>query len=208
MNELSRLAILLPALILSVICHEYAHGKVAELLGDPTARNAGRLSLNPIVHIDPFGSIILPIMLISAGSPIIFGSAKPVPVNPHYFEDPKRGMMFVGASGPLTNFTLAAASGFLLKLTGFSIVGNSVLGVFLYTFAYINIVLGVFNLIPIPPLDGSRVLAGFLSGQTLRTYMSIERYGIFPLIFVLLFFKGALWAIMFPVINFFSNLFL
>ncbi|MBI4743601.1 MAG: site-2 protease family protein [Actinobacteria bacterium] len=203
MSDLSQLIILLPALILSVIFHEYAHGRVAELLGDPTARNAGRLSLNPIVHIDPFGSIILPIMLISAGSPIIFGSAKPVPINPNYFENPKRGMMYVAIAGPLTNFTLAAASGFLSKLLTFP-----VLGTFLQYLVFVNIILGVFNLIPIPPLDGSRVLAGFLTGKPLRTYMSIERYGLFPLLFVLLFLRGILWSIMDPVISFFLHLFL
>ncbi len=203
MNELSRLIITLPALLIGVIFHEYAHGKVAELLGDPTARNAGRLSFNPIVHIDPFGSIILPIALIATGSPIIFGSAKPVPINPNYFKDPKRGMVYVGIAGPLANFVMAAIAGFLIKILTFPVIA-----VFLQYIVFINIILGVFNLIPIPPLDGSRIVMGFLKGQALRSYINLERYGLLLLFLVLLFFRNILWTILDPIVSFFLNLFL
>jgi Zn-dependent protease len=203
LNELSRLIITLPALLIGVIFHEYAHGKVAELLGDPTARNAGRLSFNPIVHIDPFGSIILPIALIATGSPIIFGSAKPVPINPNYFKDPKRGMVYVGIAGPLANFVMAAIAGFLIKILTFPVIA-----VFLQYIVFINIILGVFNLIPIPPLDGSRIVMGFLKGQALRSYINLERYGLLLLFLVLLFFRNILWTILDPIVSFFLNLFL
>lgn len=203
MNELSRLIITLPALLVGVIFHEYSHGKVAELLGDPTARNAGRLSFNPIVHIDPFGSIILPISLIAMGSPIIFGSAKPVPINPNYFKDPKRGMMYVGIAGPLANFVMAAMAGFLIKILAFPVIS-----VFLQWVVVLNIFLGVFNLIPIPPLDGSRIVMGILPNQMLRSYIKLERYGLLLLFLVLLFFRNILWTILDPIISFFLNLFL
>jgi len=96
LSELLRIIILLPILLIAIIIHEFSHGKVAQYLGDPTAQNMGRLSLDPRVHIDPFGTIILPLLLMAGGSPIIFGMAKPVPVNPNYFKDPRRGMMYVG----------------------------------------------------------------------------------------------------------------
>ena len=161
----------------SVVCHEIAHGLVAFRLGDPTAYRMGRLTFNPLSHIDIFGTILLPLFLVFAGSRILFAWAKPVPVNPSYFRDPSRGMMWVAASGPGTNLLLAIAMTLLLHLAG-SVIPSWLARVLAWG-ALINVVLMVFNLIPIPPLDGSRILARFLKGEALIRYMSLERYGLF-----------------------------
>jgi len=171
----------LVVVFLSVVIHEVAHGYVAYLLGDPTARDARRITLNPLAHIDPFGTIILPIILVRMNSPILFAWAKPVPFNPGYFRDPKRGIMIVGAAGPIANFVLAGVSALL-----FHVLGGEGFGAMLMLVACrINVLLGLFNLIPIPPLDGSRVVTGLLPSRYVRGYLSIERYG-FILIFGLL----------------------
>lgn len=161
---------ILPAIIL----HEISHGYVAYLLGDPTAKRAGRLSLNPIKHIDPFGTLLLPaLLLFASGGRAAFGYAKPVPVNPGYFKDYRKGFFLTGIAGPVTNIALAMLAGMVVRLIGFdSPISNA-----LVTFAYINLVLVFFNLIPIPPLDGSRVLPLFLSDSAMRTYAQVERYG-------------------------------
>ncbi len=169
-------AIIFVLLFGSVILHEIAHGYVALRLGDPTARMQGRLSLNPLVHIDLFGTIILPLMLAFTGAPVL-GWAKPVPINPSYFRDPMRGMMLTGAAGPATNFAIALIAGLLFvivkPLATFQIVPFLMAQLFV-----INIYLGLFNLIPIPPLDGSRVAVGFMSPALAASYMRIERFGI------------------------------
>ncbi|HRW79089.1 MAG TPA: site-2 protease family protein, partial [Candidatus Sabulitectum sp.] len=168
----------------SVVCHEIAHGYVAYRLGDPTAWRMGRLTFNPLVHIDPFGTIILPGLLLLMGSRFLFAWAKPVPVDPRYFRDPKNGMMLVSMAGPGTNLLIALVLTGLLHLTGGLIPGF--LASALAWAALINIVLMVFNLLPIPPLDGSRIVARFLKGRTLWQYMRLERYGMF-IVFGLLF---------------------
>jgi Zn-dependent protease len=178
----------------SIILHEVAHGYAAYRLGDPTAAHSNRLTLNPIAHIDLFGSIILPIILIVTGSPVLLGWAKPVPINPYYFRNLKRGVMITGAAGPLTNFALALAAGLLFQVVA---PLSEVLGWFLAYFCATNIALGVFNLIPIPPLDGSRVLYGVLPRGMDDQYMSIEPYGIF-IVFGLLW-LGALDNIIYPI---------
>lgn len=161
----------------SVICHEIAHGYTAYRLGDPTAYRMGRLTFNPLPHIDIFGTIILPILLTVIGSSVLLAWAKPVPVDPRYFRRPRTGMMWVSIAGPGTNFVLAAifaaaahlasgfAPGFVLK--SFASV------------ALINVVLTVFNLFPVPPLDGSRIVARFLKGGVLLRYLSLEPFGMF-----------------------------
>jgi len=181
----------------SVVCHEIAHGFVAYRLGDPTASRMGRLSFNPIVHVDIFGTIILPAMLLLIKAPFLFAWAKPVPVNPAYFRNPQKGMMLVAMAGPVTNLAIAIVLSVVLHLSG------GILPAFLAkTFAYvslINIMLMVFNLIPIPPLDGSRIVARFLKGRALWHYMRLERYGMF-IVFGLLF-LGVISTILLPAME-------
>ena len=160
--------------MISVTVHEFAHGFTAYKLGDPTAKYSGRLSLNPLRHIDPFGTLILPIMLfiMTAGN-FVFAWARPVPVNPAYMSNQRKGMMLVGASGPLANFIFAFILSLILK-SGL-ISGN--LAVVLFELAKINVLLGVFNLIPIPPMDGSRILIGLLPNGLAWQYARIEPFG-------------------------------
>ncbi len=197
-----------PPLLLALTLHEYAHGYVAYRLGDPTARDAGRLTLNPLSHLDPIGTI--------AFFFIKFGWAKPVPVNPYYFKNPRKDMLWVALAGPVTNLMLAVASAVLLK----GIVGTaSVLPytplleailVPLYNMlvasVWINLVLCIFNFLPIPPLDGGRIMTGLLPEDMARTYASLERYGF--IVILLLAFSGVLGTVIFPVIRFANNLLL
>lgn len=167
-------------LAIGVVFHEYMHGRVADMLGDHTARNAGRLTLNPIPHIDPFGTILLPLVMIVMRVPFVFGYAKPVPVNRFFLKNPKRDMVLVALAGPLANFTIAlvvALVGMSLRLVGVSIVSVEELYVALYRIAEINIILGIFNLIPVPPLDGSHIVEFFLPPRTQRMYESLAPYG-------------------------------
>ena len=192
-----------PALVFSIILHEVAHGYAAYRLGDPTAKYSNRLTLNPLAHVDLFGSILLPLFLIIVHSPVLFGYAKPVPFNPGYFRNPKKGIMIVGAAGPLTNFALALVSGFLFQAVA---PFAEVVGRFLGLFCVTNVILGTFNLIPIPPLDGSRVLYGLLPDRWIESYMQLERYG-FIILFVLLW-GGALDRVIYPVAGVLLNLFM
>lgn len=178
-------AIALPAIIL----HEVAHGYVAYLLGDTTAKERGRLSLNPVRHIDPWGTILLPLLLLAVTQGrAVFGYAKPVPVNHYRFRDPQHGMLLVGLAGPGANLLLGIVSGLILRFVGPMLpdttVGQLVVEV-MFRFAYINFVLMFFNLIPIPPLDGSRVVQRFLRGSALQFWYNLERYGFIILFAVL-----------------------
>ena len=175
-------------LLYSVIFHELAHGWVAYRLGDPTAKSLGRLSINPLKHLDPMGTI----MLFLFG----FGWAKPVPVNPNLLRDRRRGMILVSSAGVITNMLLAFCALFLFRLLAPSHAG--IAGQLLYYFARINIILAAFNLIPLPPLDGSKILMGF-APPGVRKYLSrLERYGL--LIIIALLYLGVLD----PVIRFFE----
>ncbi|MDD3374771.1 MAG: site-2 protease family protein [Candidatus Omnitrophica bacterium] len=177
----------------SIILHECAHGWVAYRLGDPTAKEQGRLTLNPIKHVDFFGTIVLPLMLVVIGSPIILGWAKPVPVNFSRLRNPKKDMMLVGLSGPMTNICLAFILSIILKSNIFPFVSHVLqIGVVL------NLVLAIFNLIPIPPLDGSRFVMGLLSARYAYYYAKLERYGI-VIVFLLLYF-GVLNRAVWPVV--------
>lgn len=197
------IALSLIAVFLAIVLHEVAHGYVAYRLGDPTAKSQGRLTLNPLAHVDLIGTILVPATLIliqvlfSFGG-FVFGWAKPVPINPGYFKNPRRGMLLVAASGPGTNLALALGtavvgrlvflltpSGLLHRATGFA--GNLVGALFLFLSAFVlyNLILAMFNILPIPPLDGSRILMYFLSSSARRALMSIERYGFFILVALL-----------------------
>lgn len=181
----------------SIILHEVAHGYMAYLLGDPTAKRAGRLTLNPIKHIDPVGTIILPAILILTTGGFI-GWAKPVPFNPAYFKDRRLGELLVGIAGPATNLVIAVVFGVMLRFIPLPAaplsIGtiNSVYAVLAYI-AFANLGLLFFNLIPIPPLDGSRVVQHFLPESIRRGYQSLERYG-FLILFGLLYLLPSLWS--------------
>lgn len=176
-------------LIPSITIHEFAHGYAAYRLGDPTAKNAGRLTLNPIKSIDPFGSIILPLLMFATGGPI-FGYAKPVPYNPMYFQNLRKGEIITGFAGPASNFALALVGTALAWLALPALVVSPALGQALYligyTLAMTNLVLMFFNLIPIPPLDGSSIVPLFLSDAGVRKWYELQRYA-FAFLFVVLF---------------------
>jgi Zn-dependent protease len=189
MNETLLLAaILIPGLVIAIVFHEVAHGWVANMLGDPTAKELKRLSLNPLRHVDPVGTVILPGILALTGAPV-FGWAKPVPVNARRLDNPRYGMMAVAAAGPGTNFVLAliAAVLFGLVLPDEARVGQplSLLGFGLFTFISINLFLALFNLLPIPPFDGSHIVEGLLPDDAARAYGKLRPFGL-PLLFLLL----------------------
>ncbi len=162
----------LVVLFVSVILHEVAHGYMADYLGDPTARLAGRLTLNPLSHIDPMGSIILPGILAMTGSPIMIGYAKPVPYNPYNLPG-KYDELLVAAAGPAVNILLALVFGLLMRFGGVAM--SPVLFTAFGIIVLRNLVLAIFNLIPIPPLDGSKVLAGILPGGMAHAYAHFRR---------------------------------
>jgi Zn-dependent protease len=167
MSDLSSMAGLIvvvisfAAIIISLTIHEFFHGFSAKLLGDDTAESQGRLTLNPLAHIDPFGTILLPLMLSLTGLPA-FGWARPVPVNPYNFKNPKSAMAIVSVAGPLSNLLLAILALIFLKIFSPSLGLENLLIIFLYSLVVVNAVLLTFNLIPLPPLDGSKVLFGIL----------------------------------------------
>ncbi len=173
----------------ALVIHEVAHGFAAYRLGDPTAKSAGRLSLNPVRHIDPFGTVILPLMLMVLNMPI-FGYAKPVPYNPSYFKDPRRGDAITGLAGPAANLVMAAvAAGVAWVLWPFantivqSAPGEYFYLMFLPMFCLINLYLMFFNLIPVPPLDGSSIIALFIPERLLPRWYSIQQYA-FPIFMI------------------------
>lgn len=188
--DLTLLVFQLLILLFSVVIHEVAHGATALALGDTTARDAKRLTLNPLRHLDPFGSVILPVTLLalsaaSGGGGVIFGWAKPVPYNPFVFRNPRLGSAIVGAAGPLSNLLVAFifAIGFRLlaqeSLLGFG--AGSIAAAFA-SIVFINVFLAVFNLVPVPPLDGSKLLFALLSDRYIKLKLSLERYGLIILI--------------------------
>lgn len=169
----------IPVLLFAVVIHEVSHGWMAERFGDPTARYAGRITLNPLPHLDLFGSIILPAMLLLSNVPFLFAYAKPVPVNPYNLRDPKRNMIWIGFSGPAANIVTAFCCGLIFRILyhpGVVSFFNTILSL-LAMGVLINLVLAIFNLIPIPPLDGSQILMGFLPPEQEYKFRSLERYG-------------------------------
>ena len=199
---------LVPILLISLTAHELAHGWIAYRMGDPTAKSQGRLSLNPLRQLDPVGTLMFIITYLFWG--VVFGWAKPIPVSPYYFKNRQRGMAIVGAAGPVTNFILAVVFGLVLRFAGPflaedpSSVEVVIINV-LFMFVQINIVLGVFNLIPIPPLDGSRVVGAFLPRGAYEKWVAVDRYGFLILIaFIVIFqdqFSAALGAVIDAVWN-------
>ncbi len=188
--DLSQVIIVLPILLFSVIVHEIAHGWTALRCGDPTARDAGRLTFNPIPHIDPFLTIILPLLLIVSGTGFVIGGAKPVPVNPYLLRGGERDNVLVSAAGAAANLLLALAA-FLLSLVLIGIYRATETAAviklldLLNIVIFINLLLANFNLLPIPPLDGSHILAYFLKGEAKVAYLRFSRYGFMVLIGVI-----------------------
>ncbi|MDO8551846.1 MAG: site-2 protease family protein [bacterium] len=173
-------------LIYSIILHEIAHGYVADRLGDPTARMRGRLTLNPIPHIDLLMSIVLPFLLIFTSSPVVFGAAKPVPIDPFNFRDPRKDMGITGLAGPLTNILIAVFFTLIFRFV-LPFFPNPTLSAMIISTIALNLGLAALNLIPIPPLDGSRILAAILPKEFASLLDSLEQYGLFILFFLLVF---------------------
>jgi len=186
-------ALMVVVLLFSIIIHEIAHGYVALLNGDATARMLGRITLNPIPHIDPVGSILLPLLLLISQSSFLIGWAKPVPVNPLNFRNYRWGEFAVSAAGPVSNLALAAIFSVLLRLG----LENPGLTQMAYYGVSINIILALFNLIPIPPLDGSHILALMLPRELARLYSYLQPVGFF--LILILFYTGILGAILMPL---------
>lgn len=187
----------LALLLLSIIIHEVSHGYAAYRLGDPTAKEAGRLSLNPLDHLDPFGSVVLPLLLLLAHAPV-FGYAKPVPYNPYRLKDPKRDEVLVALAGPASNFlqALVAAVLFRIILTTATVESQvlSVVLIVLYMYASINVSLMLFNLIPLPPLDGSALLSIFIPKNKMYLYYKAQSYAM-PILLVLFFLVPAVFHV-------------
>jgi Zn-dependent protease len=199
-------------LIFSAILHEVAHGYVAERFGDPTARLAGRLTLNPKKHIDPFMSILLPLALMLSSSPVIFGAAKPVPIDPFNLKEGRKDIALVALSGPLTNIILAVLASIVIHVLNVILPATnitlSILHWFFLTTVHLNLLLAIFNLIPIPSLDGSKVFALLLPRELANAYLSLSSIGFILILFLLMFHAGpfSLGNIMFNLLTFSEKL--
>jgi len=200
---IQQIVILAPPILFALTAHEYAHGYVAYRLGDPTASNMGRLTMNPLKHLDPLGVICFFLIKI--------GWAKPVPVDPRYFKNPRQDMLWVSLAGPCTNLVLALASAVLAKIIAFtagalpSVISYPLIQMIVAS-VWINIVLAVFNMVPIPPLDGSKILMALLPPRQAMSFAKLEPYGF--IILLVLFYSGLLPKVIFPIISFANNLML
>ena len=216
-ETIRQIAIWALPILMAIVFHEVAHGWVAFRLGDPTAARMGRLTLNPISHIDLFGTVLLPLLLIVAHSPFLFGYAKPVPVNFNNLNHPKRDMIWVALAGPMTNILLAFGSVLVLKfllslnfspdssLSSFFLTVLTPLALMAQNSVRINVLLAVFNIFPIPPLDGGRVLVGLLPEPHSSTVARVEPYGI--VVLMVLLFTGVVHVIIGPIIHFLLAMF-
>lgn len=204
MSNIISIITLFLGILFAVSVHEAAHGWMAEKFGDPTARLQGRITLNPIPHIDLVGSILVPIALIIigkiTGTLFVFGWAKPVPVNPYNLKNPKKDNMFIAAAGPLSNILTAVIGIILFVLFKTMLLKVTVLAMLLVNVIMTSIILAVLNLIPIPPLDGSHIVEGMLKGEALSTYQKIRPYGF--IILIALLYIGILDMILTPIMNF------
>ncbi|MFH1317706.1 MAG: site-2 protease family protein [Candidatus Omnitrophota bacterium] len=191
-----------PILLISITFHEYAHGWMAAKLGDPTPAESGRLTFNPLAHIDPFGTVILPglLLLLSQGA-FAFGYAKPVPINPYHFKNPKKDIMWVGLAGPVANFLLALVLVLFLKIG--IVVLPDIVNQAIVLGVMINFILGFFNLVPIPPLDGSKIVASFLPHRVACQYLKMEMIGFFLMMILIMsgFFRLFISYFVFPFAN-------
>ncbi len=192
-------------LIMSVVIHEVSHGFMAEYFGDKTARFAGRLTLNPLKHLDFFGSIILPAVLVLSNSPFLFGWAKPIPYNPDNLSNKKWGTIAVASAGVLSNFCIAIIFGIIIRLTsdlalpeGFYFITSIIV--------LINLALGIFNLVPIPPLDGSKILISFLPESFASNILKFEQYSLILLLIFIVFFSNYLVPILRYLFHFLTGL--
>ena len=200
MGRLVSILISALAVIIGIVVHESAHALTAYLLGDSTARSRGRVSLNPLNHIDPFGTVILPLLMVLAGGPV-FAYAKPVPVYLGNLKHPKRDEVLVALSGPVSNILIACLAALVLSLSSPALLSgrlsyrlSNLIASFLITCMSVNLSLAFFNLIPLPPLDGSSILVPFLHGDALRTYYQVQRYAM-PILIIVLYLLPSLTGI-------------
>ncbi|MCK4592344.1 site-2 protease family protein [Candidatus Parcubacteria bacterium] len=187
-------------LVFSAVIHEFSHGWMANHLGDPTAKHMGRLTLNPIPHIDLVGSVLVPLFLIIANVGIIFAWAKPVPYNPYNLRDKKNGEMLVALAGPVSNLIVAVIFGIIVQIMIMQEIGSSIMVLF-GLIIFINIILAIFNLLPIPPLDGSKILFHLLPYSMHGVRETLERHGMLILL-IFIFFLGGFRLVIWPILIF------